>query len=153
MQVGSDAANVLINICSVFETFSLNCFVMKDFWEQLSKRIGFTIFIEFDIYPAKKIKACAVCKRLFLDEWSIKKVVELPPDSLLSFEFIVSFWGDCFLNRINFRFTNTNVIFLLQSFYKIYIVESPFELNSVKISLAIYNFYYNLAIIRIGAIL
>ena len=51
----------------------------------------FSIFIEFDISAVEEIKACAVYKRLFLDEWSIKRVVEMPPDSLLSFEFIISF--------------------------------------------------------------
>ena len=51
----------------------------------------FSIFIEFDISAAEEVKACAVCKRLFLAEWSIKRVVELPTDLLLSFEVIISF--------------------------------------------------------------
>ena len=49
-----------------------------------------------------------------------------------------------FLNRINFRFTNTNVMFpftiLLQN---LYCRISFWAKISVKVSLLIYNFYYN----------
>ena len=77
---------------------------MEDFWEQLSKRMRFSIFVEFEISSAEEIKACAVCKSLFFDEWSIKMVVELEllPGSLLPFEFIISFWGAWFSLELSF---------------------------------------------------
>ena len=106
--MGSDDANVLTNICSVFKTSKFNCsfscFVMKDFWEHFSKRMRFSIFIEFDISSAEEIKTCTVCKRLFFDEWSIKRVVELEllSDSLLPFEYIISFWGAWFSLELSF---------------------------------------------------
>ena len=62
----------------------------------------FSIFNEFDISFSEEIKACEVCKRLFWDEWSIKRVVELPPDSLLSFEFIISCLGVWFSFALSF---------------------------------------------------
>ena len=89
----SNDANVLINICYVFKTFkfncSFNCFVMKNFWEQLSKRMRFSIFIEFDIFSAEEIKARAVCEWLFMDERSITRVLELelPVKSILIHEY------------------------------------------------------------------
>ena len=94
--------------CSVFKTFKFNCFfnffVMEDFWEQLWKRMRFSVLIEFYIPPRKRLKLVQFAKGYFFDEWSIKRVVELEllPDSLLSSEFLISFWGTWFSLALSF---------------------------------------------------
>ena len=89
---------------------------MKDFWEQLSKRIRFSIFIEFDIFSAGELKLVQFAKGYSLMNDQLKELLDwncyLTRITFWIYNFILKclvFTWVIFLNRINFRFTNRNM--------------------------------------------
>ena len=74
------------------------------FESNYQKECVFQFSLNLTFPPRKRLKLVQFAKCYFFDEWSSKRVAELEllPDSLLSFEFINSFWGAWFSLALSF---------------------------------------------------